>query len=179
MAKEVEVIINEHFERLEITDKEMNRKVNKILRKVLGKAKRAVSSEARAVIEHDPRAAYKAVKMAIYKRMTGGSISILQSRKASSNRVHVERSSTRTSSRGGNRLPRSQRTEQIDSYYGADRGFILRFLNAGTSQRTTRFGNRGSISAHNWFGPVSKQQVELAADEFAQLIDTEIRNTKV
>ena len=57
------------------------------------------------------------------------------------------------------------------SYQGADRGFILRFLNAGTSERNTRYGKRGSITARNWFGPRSQQEMEKAAANMDKLID--------
>ena len=57
------------------------------------------------------------------------------------------------------------------SYQGADRGFILRFLNAGTDIRTTRYGNRGAIAPRNWFGHVAPYQMEQAAAELAAEIN--------
>ena len=57
------------------------------------------------------------------------------------------------------------------SYQGKDRGFILRFLNAGTAERSTRFGNRGAISARNWFGSASQQELNMAADKLQVIID--------
>lgn len=73
-------------------------------------------------------------------------------------------------------MPRSQRTEDLLSYYGSDRGFVLRFLNQGTKQRTDekRKGNRGSIAGRNWFGPASQQQMEQAAGVFEQFIEQAI-----
>jgi hypothetical protein len=76
--------------------------------------------------------------------------------------------------RGGNRRPRSQRTEQIDTYYGKDRGFILRFLNSGTASRDTRFGNRGAIPAGRQFETSSTWQMEKAAEELANSMATEL-----
>ena len=87
-------------------------------------------------------------------------------------------------------MVRSKRTQDLMSYEGADRGFILRFLNAGTEARytggrngrtdaeRTRFieshegrGFRGSISARNWFGPRSQKEMEAAAQNIQAIID--------
>jgi hypothetical protein len=68
------------------------------------------------------------------------------------------------------------RTEQVMSYQGADRGFILRFLNAGTDQRQTRFGNRGSISPRNFFANSSQPAMQKAAEQLSTLIDEMIKN---
>ena len=72
---------------------------------------------------------------------------------------------------GGNRLPRSQRTEQLDSYIGADRAFILRWLDSGTANRTSRYGNRGAIAARRWFGNASYAALDKASEEFGKLLD--------
>jgi hypothetical protein len=57
------------------------------------------------------------------------------------------------------------------SYEGVDRGFILRFLNAGTSERETRFGKRGSLTARHWFGRSSAFQLDGAASRVAEEIE--------
>lgn len=169
----------EQLEKMLLSNPEMKRKVKTILSNVLRKARAEVSSATHAMLENDPRAAYKAVKHTVYKRILGGSISILPKRKASNTRVKVLHHSVYEDEpwhRGGNRRKRSQRTEQIDSYYGSDRGFILRFLNSGTKSRDTRYGNRGSITAKNWFGRTSRFYLEKYAEYFCDLIDQEIKN---
>lgn len=168
----------EHFEKLMANNPEMQRKARKIIASVLAKARKEVSGDAKTFMENDPRDAYKAVKRMVYKRMLGGNLSILNRKKASSTRVRVTNDTPHTG-RGGNRRPRSQRTEQVDSYYGQDRGFILRFVNAGTAMRTTKYGNRGSISARNWFKGASESALASAAEQFALLVDNEIQNTQV
>ena len=72
-------------------------------------------------------------------------------------------------------MPRSRRTEDLLTYQGSDRGFILRFLNAGTSDRESRIGNRGSIAARNFFGTSSQQAMEKAAEQLDALIETLIK----
>lgn len=181
MANEVITIENHaELERLLSTNPEMQKKLRKITGQVLRKARASLSKDARAHLPNDPRQAYRAVKSTVYRRMLGGNVSILQKRKASSTRVHVEKDrKLRPGQRGGNRLPRGKRTEQLDSYWGSDRGFILRFNNAGTDARTSRYGNRGSIAARNWFPGASQYQLQQAAAIFCQMVDKEIEQTKV
>jgi hypothetical protein len=77
-----------------------------------------------------------------------------------------------------------------------DRGFVLRFINAGTQDRAIRSytdrtgqrnylrsggvqniktrslgGNRGSISGRNWFGSSSHAALEKASVQMQELID--------
>ena len=80
---------------------------------------------------------------------------------------------------------------------GSDRGFILRFVNAGTDARVAthmnghailrkekvkwhtyksgEIGGRGAIRARNWFGNNSQKAMEEAAGQAAQLIDKLIK----
>lgn len=180
---EVEVITvkqMEEFDKMLVSNPEMKRKVHKILASVLQKARTQVARDARSALASDPRQAYRAVKRTLYKRILGGAVSILNPRRASNTRVYVEKyRKLREGQRGGNRKARSKRTEQLDSYFGKDRGFILRFLNAGTSERVAyNYGNarRGRIAPRNWFGASSQQAIEKAAQQFCDLIDKEIEN---
>jgi hypothetical protein len=65
-------------------------------------------------------------------------------------------------------------------YGPRDRGFILRFLEGGTGQRTagTRNGrlggNRGSISPRNYFSRASNAHVEQVMQNLANKIDAKI-----
>lgn len=70
---------------------------------------------------------------------------------------------------------RSERTMKLESYVGNERGFILRFLNAGTQIRMTRYGNRGAIAPRNFFGNRSHLEMEQAAKNLETLIDNLIK----
>jgi len=153
-----------------VTEKE----VRKIIKDVLKDFRNSISKKAQAYMGNDPRQAYRAVRHMVYKSILGGNVSILNGKKASKTRVEVKKErklDKNPHQRGGNRRPRSARTEQVDSYYGTDRGFILRFLNAGTDNRQTRFGNRGSIAARNWFPQVSQSEFNRASEVIAQKIN--------
>lgn len=165
-----------------------------VIRKVLGEARANLSKDATSGLDmkSDPRKAYKAVRYAVYKRLLGGQVNILQSRKAGSMSLYEpqRKGTSDPKGRGGNRVTRTKRTEDIMSYQGKDRGFILRFLNQGTADRAIHQmgnralrtggvsilatkslgGNRGSISARNWFGGASQKELEKIADRIQEII---------
>ena len=130
-----------------------------------------MSQDARGILPNDPRKAYQAVRHSVYKRVLGGQVNILQKSRAGG-RMSIARPprTLRPGQRGGNRRKRSARTNQVDGYIGSDRGFILRFMNAGTVERKTRYGKRGSIRARNWFGTSSAFAMDTAAGKLEELI---------
>lgn len=165
-----------------MSNPDMEKRVQGLIRKVLLEARRVISGETKGVIKNDPRQAYKAVKSAVYRRILGGSVSILAKRRAGKRLPAppvVHKLETETNSkgnhRGGNRMPRSQRTENLLTYAGADRGFILRFLNAGTEGRESRVGNRGSVAPRNFFATSSHKAMQHAAEQLDSLIDELIK----
>ena len=183
-AFEVDGIVRQkqELESLLMSNPAMEKKVQGLIRKVLSAARKEISTAASGKIKNDPRQAYKAVKTAVYRRILGGNVSILSKRRAGKRGplppvVHQleTRVNSKGNHRGGNRMPRSRRTEDLLTYQGADRGFILRFLNAGTSDRESRIGNRGSISARNFFENSSQKAMEQAAAQLDTLIEDLIK----
>ena len=139
----------------------------------------------------DPRQTRRAVRTSVYKKILGANINIFSSRKAhGSNNYEPPRKGV--SGRGGNRRTRSPRTLQIMGYAPLDRGFILRWINDGTpGARNIEFtsndrrkvdkwnkhpntGNRGNISARNFFRGAGERALAQAADNLATLIDSEL-----
>ena len=173
----------EALESLMMSNPEMEKRVQKLIRQVLLVARRMVSNDAKGAMKSDPRQAYKAVKSAVYKRILGGSISILNRKntKGGGSYEPPRRGTKDPFGRGGNRVPRGQRTQQVMSYQGADRAFILRFLNAGTDVRDagTRggrlSGNRGRIAPRNFFATSSHTAMQKAAEQLSTLIDEMIK----
>lgn len=176
-------------------DPTFRRRINAVLGQVLKEARKAISEDAKSVVDNDPRNAYKAVRSAVYKRILGGQVNILQKRKAGTP-TNYRKPLKGLPKRGGNRWGRSERTKQLEGYEGIDRGFILRFINAGTADRgilsytdkggtrhslgsassqnwKTRAltGNRGSIKGRNWFGGASHSALEKASLQIQELID--------
>jgi hypothetical protein len=166
------------------------------IREALFEARRDVMAS--SPMESDPRGAIKSIRTSVYEKVLGGNINILNGTKAhGSNNYEPPRKGS--SGRGGNRRPRSQRTQEIMSYAPLDRGFILRFVNSGTKTRVigfrntikgnrsryesltsriyrgdkSRTGNRGSIAARNWFMSSAESAMANAAANIAEMIEIE------
>ena len=169
------------LEQMLSSNPDMEKRLQKVIRKVLMQARKQVSQSAQGAMKSDPRQAYKAVKTSVYRRILGGSVSLLNKRRAGAPGSYEPPRTLQPKQRGGNRVKRGQRTQQVMSYQGADRAFILRFLNQGTSQRIagTRgghlSGNRGSIAARNFFSTSSHRAMQQAAADLDKLIDDMIK----
>lgn len=177
----------EAFERklaqLKTEGTDFEKRLRSAIRKILGEVRANLQNDAKTSLgmKSDPRHAYKAVRYAVYRALLGGQENILPSLKAGAptNYQPPRKGST---GRGGNRVPRGERTKEMMGYEGKDRGFVLRFLSGGTKQRTagTRggrlSGNRGSIVARNWFGPRSQRELEKASARIQEIIDKVIND---
>ena len=93
-------------------------------------------------------------------------------------------------------MKRSPRTTDMMSYQGSDRWMVLQWINNGTRdrysgsgrngntlsqynafvERTGGHGKRGHITARNWFGPRSYQELQNVAVEMEALIDKIIKD---
>lgn len=163
----------QELEKLMTTNPATRKELQAIIKKAISNARRRIVEDAKDVLENDPREAYRAVRSSVYKQILGGQVNILSPRRRGGGTKYQRprKLDENPTQRGGNRRQRSDRTIQVDSYHGKDRGFILRFLNAGTAERQTRYGNRGSLRARQWFGRSSTFQLEAAANEVAQEIE--------
>lgn len=163
------------FEHLLTNEPGFDRNFRAVIRKVLAEARKKLSKDAADFIKNDPRKAARAVKHTVYKQLFGGNLSILQKRKAGVKYDYRPPHKLQPGQRGGNRRTRSERTKQLSSYFGADRGFVLRFLNSGTDSRQTRFGNRGSIRQSDWFGHTAPFEMEAASAQVADAVNEYIK----
>ena len=183
----------EELEKLMMSNPDMEKKVQKLIRKVLMIARANIGRAAEDAMKSDPRQAYKAVKTAVWRQLLGGSVSILNKKKAGTKFSAYEPPRTlQAGQRGGNRRERNDRTRDLLKYAGSDRGFVLRFLNAGTQDRGVNFtpdesrrankwnrhpntGNRGRIAARNFFGNRSHSEMEKASENLVTLINELIK----
>ena len=173
------------------TNPKTQKALQKLIRKVIMEARAKVVSAARAKMDKDPRGAAQAVRTVVYKKILGANINIFSSRKAHGHN-NYEPPRKGVSGRGGNRRTRSPRTGKIMGYAPLDRGFILRWINDGTpGARNIKFtsndlrkvdkwnkhpntGNRGNIAPRNFFRGAGERALAQAADNLANLIDTEL-----
>lgn len=161
--------------RLMTDDPDMAANMKKLIRQVLKEARGRLSKDIADYLKSDPRKAARAVKYGVYKSLFGGNLSILNKRKAGPKYQLVRQKKLQPGQRGGNRRPRFEERNRLDSYFGSDRGFVLRFMSSGTDGRLTRFGNRGNIAPRNLFGRTAPWQMETAAAEVAANITEYIK----
>lgn len=167
----------ERLSRLQLSV-DLQPQVKRIIVRHLAKASRDISSQ--IPLMSDPRDARRAVKYMAYRQILGGNVSILRrlrgnmSSLASYNKVR--KLDSNPNQRGGNRRTVSADTLRRESYTGAERSFVLNFLNSGTSQRMTIYGNRGRISAHNFFSPLAFSIVGREVEEIISDIDNLVKS---
>ena len=167
----IELENNIKLDRLLTTNPEMEKKVRRIVRQVIMGAMDLVKQ---AADRQSTKQAAQAIRKAVYKKVLGGNLNILDGRRSAGGRAPLPPESIRKKSRaiGGNRIPRSRRTEDLLTYQGADRAFILRFLNSGTPKRDTNGIRRvGQIAARHWFEDTSHAALQHAAEQFDMLLD--------
>ena len=158
------------------SDPEMAAIFRKYIRNVLKEARKKLTTDARSYMKSDPRKAAQAVKFSVYRGVFGGNLSILQKKRGQAGAKYELRRQRIVEQnphmRGGNRRPRiDDGRNRLDYYYGADRGYILRFIGSGTVDRTSRFGSRGSIRQSDWFGHTAPWHMEEAAAQVAEAIN--------
>ena len=191
----------QELESLLMTNPQMEKKVQGLIRKVLLAARRIIANDAKDAMKTDPRQAYKAVKSAVYRQILGGSVSLYNRKRGKFDSYEPPRT-LKAGQRGGNRRQRSLRTDKVMHYAGESRAFILRFLNQGTNGRviefhseshrsqvkrgsqggdinkygkTTNTGARGRIAPRNFFATSSHTAMQKAASELTKLIDDFIK----
>jgi hypothetical protein len=183
------------------TDPKMRKVIQQHIREALFAARQQVMNS--SPLANDPRGAIRAIRTSVYQEVLGGNINILTGAKQregahGTNSYEPQRTLT-PGQHGGNRRPRSLRTQQIMSYAPLDRGFILRFVNSGTKTRVIGFrntqksnrdryearvfrvhrgdkahtGNRGSIAPRNWFSRAAESAMATAAANIAEMIAIE------
>ena len=163
------------------TNPKTQKALQKLIRKALMDVRPELVSAARGAMDSDPRGAAHGIRLSVYKKILGGNVNILNMmKKAGKPTTYEPPRKLQPHQRGGNRVPRGERTNTVMHYGPHDRQWILRFINSGTSDRMagTRggrlSGNRGSIAARNFFGSAGSSALTKAADNLATLIDTEL-----
>ena len=162
------------------TNPKTQKALQKLIRKALMDVRPELVAAARGAMGSDPRGAANGIRLSVYKKILGGNANILNSRKAGKPSTYEPPRKLKPHQRGGNRVPRGERTNKVMHYGPHDRQWILRFLNSGTSNRMAGSrggrlsGNRGSIAARNFFGRAGSSALTKAAENLATLIDTEL-----
>lgn len=181
------------------TDPKMRKVVQQHIREALWEARKEMINSANFA-NGDPRQSLRAIRNSVYEKVLGGQINIKRSRKDhGSGSAYTPPRTLTPGQRGGNRRPRSRRTEQINSGSPLDRGWILNILDKGTKTRVIGFrntvkgnrtryenrvyrinrgdkahtGNRGSIAPRNWFRPAAESALQMAMQRISEMIEIE------
>ena len=164
------------------TNPKTQKALQKLIQQVIKEAREQMIPAAQSAMHSDPRGAAYGIRRAVYKKILGAQINIYNHRKAGRPTSYEPPRKLQPKQRGGNRVPRGKRTDTMMHYGPHDRQMILMWLNGGTGERIAGSrggrlsGNRGSISARNWFAPAGQAALTRAADNLANLIDTELMN---
>lgn len=164
---------NEAIARLSVEHQEVRKVLLANIRKEALEARKRITKDVKNALKDDPRRAYLAVKRMVYKRILGFNVSILAQRKAGARYklIRPRKLDQNPDQRGGNRRPYNEDLNRLDTYYGKDRGFILRFLNSGTDYRQTRFGHRGAIPQRRIFEISAQFQMQTAEKNISEMIE--------
>ena len=171
------------LERALSTNPKTQKALRKLIQEVLKEAREQVVNATKSSLSSDPRGAAHGIRRVVYEKLLGANLNILNMRKRAGQPTNYEpprKIDMNPHQRGGNRVKRGSRTNTVMHYGPHDRGWILRIVNSGTTERTegTRggrlSGNRGSISARNFFRGAGEQALAQAADALSNLIDEEL-----
>ena len=181
------------------TDPNMRKAIQQHIREELWKARKEMINSV-SFANGDPRQSLRAIRNSVYDKILGGQINIKRSRKDhGSGSTYTPPRKLIPGQRGGNRRPRSQRTEQINSGSPLDRSWVLNILNKGTKTRVIGFkntakgnrdryearvyritrgdkartGNRGAIAPRNWFMPAAERALQTAMQRISEMIEIE------
>ena len=163
------------------TNPKTQKALQRLIRKALTDVRPELVSAARGAMGSDPRGSAHGIRLSVYKKILGGNVNILNTRKTAGEPTTYEPPrKLQPLQRGGNRVPRGQRTDTMMHYGPHDRQWILRFINSGTSERMAGSrggrlsGNRGAIAPRNFFRGAGERALTKAADNLATMIDTEL-----
>jgi hypothetical protein len=163
------------------TNPKTQKALQRLIRKALTDVRPELVSAARGAMGSDPRGSAHGIRLSVYKKILGGNVNILNTRKTAGEPTTYEPPrKLQPLQRGGNRVPRGQRTDTMMHYGPHDRQWILRFINSGTSERMAGSrggrlsGNRGAIAPRNFFRGAGERALTKAADNLATLIDSEL-----
>lgn len=129
----------------------------------------------------DPRGARYAVRTTVYRKVLGANVNIYNRKKEKGEENFYEpQRKLRPGQRGGNRVKRGERTNQLMHYGPLDRGWILYILNKGTTNRMAGSrngrlsGNRGSIAPRNFFEPIGQRAMGIMNEHLSVAIEEEM-----
>jgi hypothetical protein len=186
-----------NLERMMTDNPETRKAIQQLIRETMWEARNSTAHEIEGIIGNNGQTA-RAVRNIVFQKILGGNVNIMNMVRGTAKWKVVQKKRAVDQNphmRGGNRRQRTMRTIQIQGYEGKARGFILRFQDSGTRQRfavgrnTLRSrgdnslywgklkaagrGNRGNITAGNFFFRIASKYIGQASEKLAAMIDEE------
>ena len=174
------------LERLQYENLVKSSDVRRVFAKVAKPVKVSVQQGARSAMRSDPRKAWKAVRVITLKGGKGVVVGLLNPRKAG-NAMSMPPKAKGGKSGIRRHRKRSERTNQVDGYRGADRAWLLRIINqgtvngprmAGTRGTLKKEANRGELTAKRFFDRAEsgmKQASQSLAAELGKIIEKRVK----
>ena len=174
----------EMCERLKYSNIIKDSDIRRVFAKVAKPVKKTVQQGARSSMKRDPRKAWKGVRVITLKGGKGVVVGLLNPRKASGS-MALQPKPTGGKSGIRRHRTRSERTNQVDGYQGADRSFILRMHNQGTTARfagtrdgAIRRAYRGQLTAKRFFSRAEvamRQASQSLGQELGKIIEKRVK----
>ena len=175
-------------------DSEMGKRLRELIFQELKRVRNDIAGGLKFA-NGDPRGTRGAVKRYVASKYLGGVVSILDGKASGSKNSYEAPRKLRPGQRGGNRMIRSQRTDEILHYGPGDRNFILRYINSGTHPRYSNGRNgkwdkrgnnktffklqeqgdyyRGSIAPRNFMSRLGNPSMQKAVENLSKMVDEE------
>lgn len=190
-------LTEKNLERMMTDNPETREAIQRLIRDTLWEARNATAHDISGIVGGRGQS-WRAVRNVVFQKILGGNINILNKTRGKAAWKIIQKTrkvEQNPHMRGGNRRRRSLRSAMVEGYEPTARGFILRFQDSGTRQRfiggrnssgrgdnglrwgrmkARGIGNRGSITAGNFFYRIASQRLGAAVEKLAKMIDEEI-----
>lgn len=190
-------LTEKNLERMMTDNPETREAIQRLIRETLWEARNATAHDISGIVGGRGQS-WRAVRNVVFQKILGGNINILNKTRGTAAWKIIQKTrkvEQNPHMRGGNRRRRSLRSAMVEGYEPTARGFILRFQDSGTRQRfiggrnssgrgdnglrwgrmkARGIGNRGSITAGNFFYRIASQRLGAAVEKLAKMIDEEI-----
>lgn len=167
-----------NIESMMTNNPEMRARLMEVIKKDMMTARGAVVRNMSGLFKNgDPMQAVRSVRHVVYKQILGGNLNILNMQRGTASWKYLSKEKKvqlNPHMRGGNRRKKTTKTYRMEGYEGKARGMILRWVNKGTSDRNTKYGNRGAIAPRNFFGPIAGAALNVVSQHLAAMIEEEI-----
>lgn len=158
-------------------DSELNKSIRAAISDALKEVRNKIS-EGIKFENGDPRGTAHSVKRYIARKYFGGVVSVAgyNAKATGVKNTYEAPRKLRPGQRGGNRMPRSAKTQRYLDYGPQDRMFILNFVDHGTKMRKSNLRKLGQITHRGFFKKLGEPAMQSAVESLGKMIEKEFNN---